>query len=574
MLSFYVKAVLAVLLIFGPPVGVFATFPNLVINNPILYGFCSILWIGVTALAGLAQAVGDELRKMWAQSLAEWINAEVRLRILPFREKYYQQLKFRHRVFNVRGLRTQGTFTFELEKVFVDLRISPENPQAITADLLRQGPTAAKLSIWDLLASELAEYSTLAIIGPPGCGKTTLLQHLVLTFINNDQRKYNRRVRGYVPIFLFLRDHKKRIISDDPPSLAELATEQESKLNPDKDWFRRNLEDKNCLVLLDGLDEVANETERREVVTWVDEQVALFGGNHFIVTSRPFGYRSTPMKRAAVLEVQPFTLEQVKQFVENWYLANEILSFGKDDAGIREAAAKSAADMMHRLRTAPALTALAVNPLLLTMITMVHRYRGALPGRRVELYSEICDVLLGHWRSAIGVADPLSASQKRSVLQPLALSMMKSQQREIKARQAIEIIREPLQRVGVVGKDDPPGFLGEVEKESGLLLEREVGEYTFAHLTFQEYLASVQLLETNEGWCLEQCVDDSWWHETIRLYAAQTDATSIVRACLQSTKNQVTCLTLAYEISLEARNLDPEVRKQLEETILGGLESE
>ena len=27
-------------------------------------------------------------------------------------------------------------------------------------------------------------------------------------------------------------------------------------------------------------------------------------------------------------------------------------------------------------------------------------------------------------------------------------------------------------------------------------------------------------------------VEDTWWHETIRLYAAQVDATNIVRACL------------------------------------------
>ncbi|MEU7661934.1 hypothetical protein AB0B60_26120, partial [Streptomyces lincolnensis] len=31
------------------------------------------------------------------------------------------------------------------------------------------------------------------------------------------------------------------------------------------------------------------------------------------------------------------------------------------------------------------------NPLLLTMIANVHRYRGQLPGSRAELYAEMCD---------------------------------------------------------------------------------------------------------------------------------------------------------------------------------------
>ena len=33
-------------------------------------------------------------------------------------------------------------------------------------------------------------------------------------------------------------------------------------------------------------------------------------------------------------------------------------------------------------------------------------YRGALPDRRVELYAEICDVLLGHWQRAKGMEGP------------------------------------------------------------------------------------------------------------------------------------------------------------------------
>ncbi len=47
-----------------------------------------------------------------------------------------------------------------------------------------------------------------------------------------------------------------------------------------------------------------------------------------------------------------------------------------------------------RLDGAPGLYDLTVNPLLLTMIATVHRYRGALPGSRVDLNGEICQVML------------------------------------------------------------------------------------------------------------------------------------------------------------------------------------
>jgi predicted NACHT family NTPase len=100
-----------------------------------------------------------------------------------------------------------------------------------------------------------------------------------------------------------------------------------------------------------------------------------------------------------VLEVLPFNTSQVRRFVESWYLANEIRSSGNVyDAGVRHRANQDAKDLLQRLRHHPSIGAMTVNPLLLTMIAMVHRYHGALPGTRVELYAEICEVLLGRWR--------------------------------------------------------------------------------------------------------------------------------------------------------------------------------
>ncbi len=80
----------------------------------------------LAAVVGLGKKVWAELEGKWAKSVAEWIDAQVRLYgsllFSGFRRRYYRQLLYRHRVFNVRGLQTQGVFTLELEKVFVDLR--------------------------------------------------------------------------------------------------------------------------------------------------------------------------------------------------------------------------------------------------------------------------------------------------------------------------------------------------------------------------------------------------------------------------------------------------------------------
>ena len=60
----------------------------------------------------------------------------------------------------------------------------------------------------------------LSIIGAPGCGKTTMLQHIALIFAANKQRRY--RLNAMIPLMLFLREHAKTIV-ESSPTLGELA---------------------------------------------------------------------------------------------------------------------------------------------------------------------------------------------------------------------------------------------------------------------------------------------------------------------------------------------------------------
>jgi len=183
--------------------------------------------------------------------------------------------------------------------------------------------------------------------------------------------------------------------------------------------------------MLDGLDEVANPEVRQLVVNWVERQIAAYHKNRFLVTSRPFGYRSNPLVSVTVLEVRPFTAEQVEDFIHQWYLANEIMSKQKDDSGVRMRARAEANTFLRQLRNTPSLFDLTVNPLLLTMIATVHRYGGELPGNRVALYAEICEVFLGKRQQARGQVLELNPSQLQVVLKPLAYHMMIKGIREI-----------------------------------------------------------------------------------------------------------------------------------------------
>src|SRR6266567_8160255 len=100
------------------------------------------------------------------------------------------------------------------------------------------------------------------------------------------------------------------------------------------------------------------------------------------------------------------------------------MSQQKDDPGVRMRARAEARALLQQLRHTPALFALTVNPLLLTLIATVHRSGGEVPGNRVALYAQTCEVFLGKRQQARGQALELPPTQMQFVLETLAYHMM------------------------------------------------------------------------------------------------------------------------------------------------------
>jgi GTPase SAR1 family protein len=492
-----------------------------------------------------------------------------------FQSRYYQSLIYTYRDYRTEGLKTKGPFTLDLEKVFVPLRVATESFEHTSPVTIQSLERTESSVIWDFLAASRTNptYRSLAIIGAPGSGKTTLLKYLTLIYAKNAQRRQHPKAPKLIPILLYLREVWETI-ANEQPSLAALVERQQSirKLNPPPHWFKNQLRQRRCLVMLDGLDEIVDEKQRQKVSRWIEQQIQNYPNTRFILTSRPSGYRSTPVERVGVvLEVHPFNLMQVQPFIQNWYLQQEIMRhLGKDDPAVRHNAQRQAQDLIRRIENSPPLAAMAVNPLLLTMIATVHCYRGALPGRRVELYGEICDVLLGGRPEAKGISDPLTLSQKKTVLQVLALELMKRRTREFTPILASTLIQNQLAQV-VSTPLTPEVFLEKIQHESGLLVERENGVYEFAHLSFQEYLAAVEVKESSQEHILLEHIGDAWWYDTIRLYAARSNATKLIRAALDNPT--VASLKLAYDCLEEALRVEPEVLRQLQDRLEAALES-
>ena len=130
----------------------------------------------------------------------------------------------------------------------------------------------------------------------------------------------------------------------------------------------------------------------------IEELVAGHPGCRYVITSRIRAYTGETVlgQQFARCDIQPFSKEERSAFLRNW--VGQLFRVRGHDAGGTEAVAEVAA-LTQAIETS-SIRLLAVNPLLLTVIAIVHWNRKRLPEQRVDLYDECIDVLLGQRKQA------------------------------------------------------------------------------------------------------------------------------------------------------------------------------
>jgi hypothetical protein len=527
-----------------------------------------LLGVALALLFWLAAMAGDLWRTRYKDQVIERIGISIDRRMSLFWQRYREHLLADLRYVDLRGL-TGRFFDPDLSDVYVDVALRPRDPDQVRSSDLPDAEHATlpasgqRRKIGDFLGKP--QPRVLAVLGAPGSGKTTLLRHTAC--VMSEARRVGRQGRT-VPILLYLRDHVDKIVAEPQSAVPALVAEDLALygLTDRTGWLEQRLRAGDCLVMLDGLDEVARLEDRQAVAEWIRMQVIRYPGNDFVVTSRPLGYQSAPVEGAFTVQTQPFTRAQVTRFVHRWCLAEERRSTGAHDEAIIRKAEAEADDLLTRLEAAPGLRALTVSPLLLTMIAIVHRHYGALPGSRAELYARICQVLLWSRQGAKKLKVEPRGDQKERLMHLLAFEMMRRKVRDISTTEASAILRPMLRRIAK--NVSVQEVLYDVAS-SGLFIERENGVRAFAHQTFQEYLAAAHIKDKNLQEILIGAVSDEWWRETTLLYAAGADAGPIVEACLAA--NTLPALTLAFDCAEEAGELAPDLREALDGLLAEGL---
>ena len=460
-------------------------------------------------------------------------------------QSYLENLISTHRHLRLQGIRAGSQpLSVALEKVYVSLTADDKQAGGNKRETSEMRDMGSALTI----ADALGRYRRLVIIGDPGCGKTTLLSYLTLTYARalrqadtTVQERLALAENDHLPIFLPLRDLGQHLRAEKPgmdgPALM-LTYLRDYYLAQNiclpEDFFNAALESGKAVILLDGMDELADIALRQRTARLIEKFAGRYPKCRFVVTSRVVGYDGAARVGAefGLAKVRDFSPAEVRQFVRDWTRVVESTLAGSDSLDVLRLADEQSGRLTQAIETNPRVAELAVNPLLLTVIALVHRYRAQLPERRSELYEEAVEVLLGHWdevkgienaAAVAGITQTLDGGDRRSLLEPVAFWMHAHNRREIERDDLRPLLLPTFQNMAATpalaskALDD---FLRVINERSGLLVERGAGVYGFAHLTFQEYLAARALADRADALAYTlKILPDAWWREVILLQA-------------------------------------------------------
>jgi predicted NACHT family NTPase len=398
-----------------------------------------------------------------------------------------------------------------------------------------------------------------------------------------------------LPVFIRLREWDHRLIpqnlASDPEKaqapitdLAELLQtyiKENSlleKYNFPDNWAKNALEKGQLLILWDGFDEVEKDWQNA-VSDWLGQQMYKYSESYFILTSRPHWYDQSytaKEKPRAVLYIEKFNLDQIHNFVHNWYACrlnsiNEINNY-PDPQDFVDSNIKDYTDnLLKQIEEYPDLKKLAEIPLNLNMIVNLHSSNptGKLPQRRADLYKEILELQLiqrPRYREQNMV---LHEPDRQKVLQNLALFMGenedKNKQIEIDKKSLDNHVIEFIQSLGYPDSINSAAFIEKVVTIREILFQKDQF-YEFAHLSFQSYLMAKEITDQGlEDLLFDKIIEKTdWWRDTAKFYAAlQRNPNPFLRRLIAFNDSDLTALAKDCKQAISPEFVDPELRAEL-----------
>lgn len=349
----------------------------------------------------------------------------------------------------------------------------------------------------------ISQYQKLMVLGKPGSGKTTFLQHVA---IQCNQGKFEPQ---RVPILIRLKEFSEDAKNDEDLNLLNYLIQDFNccKLTPESTHILLN--EGRLIILLDGLDEVADKKSDK-IIREICSFTRKYYKNYFVITCR-VAATSHQFQGFTDVEVADFNLEQVQSFAQKWFVA-----VAGNNPSKGEALAHQFINQILQPKN-QAIRELAVTPILLNLTCLVFQAKSNFPSNRAKLYEQGLDILLRRWDAARGIRrdeiyQALTLEHKKQLLAYLAAITFEQGSYFFEKSQIQKLIVDYLgalpsaKSISSEMQSDSEAVLKSIEAQHGLLVERARGIYSFSHLTFQEYFTVQQIIGDDHYKSLEKLV--------------------------------------------------------------------
>ncbi|MCT3833945.1 SMEK domain-containing protein [Elizabethkingia anophelis] len=411
-----------------------------------------------------------------------------------------------------------------LEDIYVPLKLKIEKENENKGESFNKDENDSLFTI----EKAITNYSKLVILGDPGSGKSTLLKQLAYKICSS--RPTEIEFGNFVPIIVKGSEFAK-FVSTTSKNLTEYIIDQIDKKY--ELLFTQKLEENNLLVLVDGIDEINITNLRHTVVNKINAFTAQYPDCKIIVSSRIVGYKETKLNGYFThFEVKKFNKKQIRSFVENWY--KSIASNSDNDI---EKAKESARILFRSIGQNSSVLNMASNPLLVTIIALIHYQGNTLPEKRAALYDVATATFLENWVHQRELHENSTFDKETliTILSPISYYIHQNfttgliTETELK-RKLHEEYRELYPYLKPKEEaEDVKNIINFLRKDAGFLFEKGTDEneepvFGFVHQTFQEYFTAIEFKTLwKEGHFKENLEDYIFspnWHEVIKLTAS------------------------------------------------------
>ena len=403
-----------------------------------------------------------------------------------------------------------------LDKIYIEVNLLEEIPSQQWLELAElQNLTPQEFQTvgldelfqqWIVGIQLVENYTKIRILGNPGTGKTTFLQHLALQ-CNRGLFMANR-----VPIFITLKSFVEESKETGEVSFLNYIRSEfltSNIINPST--IDNLLCEGRVLLLLDGLDEVLT-IDTNAVYQEINRFTEKYHKNLFIITCRTAGNIHN-LNGFIDVEIAPFTSEQITEFSQKWF--STLIKNPTEDTHQQAVQFIQLLDLPENLR----FRQLAATPLFLHLACWIFVHQGQFPGSESEFYKQCLDLLLGKWDEIRGVqrdsiSPELALPQKLKLLSEIAIKTFERGEYFFEKRTIEEYISDYLYQLSDAPIDSEElqlaseDILKAIALQHGLLTERSRGIFSFSHLAFHEYFTARNIIMNSYLKSLEEALEE------------------------------------------------------------------